>query len=524
MDDCRRSEGKQQGEIARLQQRIAELEARLTERRLGPDTLDVDEQLLDSLTELIPTSFFVYQDDKLAYANRAAFETMGLDRATTDPSEITAHLDDEFHDLVSERAKARLRGESVPSVYEIRFTRTTGEKVWLLMRVQLIRFRGRRASLAAAIDITDRKQAEEELRASEASLAAIVENTGDYILLSDQKGNPVYFNSAYAAVMKRLLGLEMKPGLKPHTFLPDPKERAKWDEYHRRVLSGEQFTVDYDFTPEGADPIHLEVSYYPVKQGEKVVGFCEFTHDVTERKNNEARLAKARQERAAQLRQIAGGLSHEIHNALFPANTTLHKLREHLSTEVNESSQRDLRLLDLGLKSLQRAINLTESVRLFSKLDRFEVVETTDLGETIAAVLNQQYNRLQESHATISVDLVPGLRVCCPASHLYSVFDNLVVNAADALEESGGGNLTIRARREQESVVTTVTDDGPGIDPGDLEHVFEPFYTTKASFGTGLGLAIVRRIVDLCGGELTAESTPGAGMTFTIRLPVEQTA
>ncbi len=522
MDERRRSEGEQQGEIERLRQRIAELEARLADRGDTAATLDIDERLLDTFSEFIPTALFVYQDDGLVYANRTAYAQLGMDPARGGPEIVFNQLDDDSKQFIHERARARLSGQNVPSMYEVRSKRVDGVVLWLLMRVQLITFHGRPASLAAAIDITDRKAMEDELRASQASLAAIFEATGDYIVLSDKTGSPVYFNSAYAAVMKRLIGLDMKPGIKPHTLMPDPKERAMWDEYHRRVLSGEQFTVEYSFTAWEHPPIHLEVSYYPVRHGDEVVGFCEFSHDVTERKHNEARLAKAQQERAAQLRQIAGGLSHEIHNALFPANTTLHKLRDNLQQQHDEAGQRDLRLLDLGLKSLQRAITLTESVRLFSKLDKFEAPESTDLGETIRSVVNQQYDRLKTAQVTVSVDLTPGLRVCCPSSHLHSVFDNLVVNAAEALDESGGGNLTIRARREKDFVVTTVTDDGPGIESDDIEHVFEPFFTTKVSVGTGLGLAIVKRVVDLCGGAVSATSEPGAGTTVTIRLPGDQ--
>ncbi len=520
MKDRRESEGELQGdEVARLKQRVAELETRLADVSRSESSTRPGGHLLDRFADIIPTGLYVYQDGGLVYANRAGFEMAGLDPGTSKPGQISQCLDEQSLALVRRRAEARVRGEEVPDLYELCFTRASGETVWVLMRVQLIEYRGRPASLAATIGITDRKRMEDDLRASQANLNAIFESTGDYVLLSDHTGSPVYFNSAYQKIMTEFLGFEMRPGIKPHTYLPDPSARAAWEEYHRRVLGGERFSVEYCLDLLPGDPMHLEISYYPVRRGDEVVGFCEFTHDVTDRKRNEERLARIRSEQAAQLRQIAGGLSHEIHNALFPANSTLHKLRDRLVGGDSEASQRSLRLLDLGLKSLRRALDLTESVRLFSRLDNIVSPQSTDLPATVSDVLQQRYPRLKEHGVTVRVDLPGDLRVMCPESHLHSVFDNLMGNALDAIKDQEGGVLTIVGRMEVDTAVITVSDTGSGIAADDLAHVFEPFFTTKHTEGTGLGLAIVKRIVDLCDGQLTVDSKPGEGTTFAIRLP-----
>ena len=108
------------------------------------------------------------------------------------------------------------------------------------------------------IDITNRKKAEKALKTSRANLSAISENTQDFILLCDQHGNPVYFNSAYAKVMKALLGITIEPGIKPHTLLLDNKERAVWEENHRKVLSGERFTFEHSRTGKDGVPRYFE--------------------------------------------------------------------------------------------------------------------------------------------------------------------------------------------------------------------------------------------------------------------------
>ena len=95
---------------------------------------------------------------------------------------------------------------------------------------------------------------------------------------------------------------------------------------------------------------------------------------------------------------------------------------------------------------------------------------------------------------------------------------NLGLNAIQAMQPGGGGMLRYSALRAGSDLLVQVQDDGPGMDEETRAKVFEPFYTTKAT-GTGLGLAIVRQAVEAHGGSVSVESRPGAGATFTIRLP-----
>ena len=142
-------------------------------------------------------------------------------------------------------------------------------------------------------DITEKKKMEEKLLSSNANLKSMIENTDDYLLISDEKGYPIIFNKPYARIMKETLGIEMKPGIKPHKLLKNRKDRAWWENLHRRVLSGEKFRVDYTINL-GKDNIrHLEVSFNPIFKDDKVVGFSEFTRDITERKQAEEALRQS---------------------------------------------------------------------------------------------------------------------------------------------------------------------------------------------------------------------------------------
>jgi signal transduction histidine kinase len=121
-------------------------------------------------------------------------------------------------------------------------------------------------------------------------------------------------------------------------------------------------------------------------------------------------------------------------------------------------------------------------------------------------------------------------QVVCHIGDLNQVFLNLLVNAAQAIEDAFGGDaaegyvkgtISVRTRAEGDSVVVSISDTGCGIPEEFQTRVFDPFFTTKTvGRGSGQGLAIARSIVvDKHGGELTLESEPGKGTTFHIRLP-----
>jgi len=133
--------------------------------------------------------------------------------------------------------------------------------------------------------------------------------------------------------------------------------------------------------------------------------------------------------------------------------------------------------------------------------------------------------------ADMDLDLDPGLPpVSCVWGDMNQVMLNLIVNAGHAVSEvtdggkNGKGRITIRSRRDDDRVVITVSDTGPGISPDIAARIFEPFFTTKKAGGTGLGLSIAHSlVVKKHGGHLSCGTAAGGGAIFTVRLPCART-
>lgn len=159
-------------------------------------------------------------------------------------------------------------------------------------------------------DVTDRKQAEQTIRKSHENLQALMENTDDFLMIADRDGNPVVFNSAYARVMKEALGIDMKPGLKPHKLLPDKNAVEYWDNLHARVLGGEAFKAEYSHNFSEETVRHFEISLHPIITRDGIKGFSEVTRDITERKVLEAALKASEKKYRLIFEQSPAGIMH----------------------------------------------------------------------------------------------------------------------------------------------------------------------------------------------------------------------
>ena len=149
---------------------------------------------------------------------------------------------------------------------------------------------------------------------------------------------------------------------------------------------------------------------------------------------------------------------------------------------------------------------------------RIQEVQLNEMIEEIVALSSQ---RAKYSNVTINTDIqkdLPNVRVS--QTELQQVLLNLVNNAVDAMEKTGG-TLNISSRSEGDHVLVKVADDGPGIPEANIKRIFDPFFTTKpVGKGTGLGLSICYGIIKKLGGEIIVHSVMDVGTTFDVKIPL----
>ncbi len=216
---------------------------------------------------------------------------------------------------------------------------------------------------------------------------------------------------------------------------------------------------------------------------------------------------------------LTAGIAHELNNPVNNIVLTAEALKEDFSRLGQEEAMELIK--DLLVQS-ERASEIVRNLLDFSRSEQ-PVFERVDLGRIIRDTLKLLQNQIALSGVEVERDLPPKLPIIYgDPKTLQQVFLNLFVNAIQAMKN--GGMLAIKASSEDGGhwLKVEVADTGIGIEPEDLPHIFEPFYSTKeVGRGTGLGLSVSYGIVQKHGGHLEVKSQKGKGATFTVVLPVE---
>lgn len=369
-----------------------------------------------------------------------------------------------------------------------------------------------------------RRRADEKLRLLETAIQQVSESI---VITSAELDGPgpriLFVNPGFA----RMTGYSAEEALgQTPEFLQGPKtdrtllERLRFHLSHGEAFHGETVAYRKDGTE-----FHLQSSVVPLHDPQgRTTHFVAVQQDVTERKQNEARLLRA--QRLESIGALASGIAHDLNNILAPIMMSAPMLRWNLPAQEAEQTLAAIET------SAQRGADLVKQLLLFGR--GVEAKRTTmDLKQLLRELLQMIRETFPKSihvEATVDPDLWP---VHGDPTQLNQVLLNLCVNARDAMP--GGGKLTLIAEnvppdpagsshpeetRMSAFVCLRVQDTGTGIPPEVLGRIFDPFFTTKEQgSGTGLGLSIALGIVKKHCGLLDVQSEIGTGTTFSVYLP-----
>ncbi len=376
------------------------------------------------------------------------------------------------------------------------------------------------------------EQWEEAGRASAATLKVITDTIPDPVFMKDRECRITFANPATLGVFGRPAGEVL--GRTDEELYPDPAIGRALMEVDRRIMdSGRPETVEETVLRADGRRVYLSTKA-PVRDRDgRVTGIVGVATDITERRESEAarvRLGEqlAQAQKMEVVGRLAGGVAHDFNNLLTIILTCGLQLQEDLrdGRPVDPEQAADV------VAAAHRAADLTRQLLAFARREMV-VPEEMDLNEVVRQS-RKLLGRVIGEDVRLDVELQEGLwNVRCDRGLLGQVVMNLAVNARDAMPQ--GGTLHIAtanrslppgdSRLEAEMapgdwVEISVRDDGVGMSPEVLQHIFEPFYTTKpVGAGTGLGLAMVFGIVKQAGGAIGVRSEPGKGTEFRVFLP-----
>lgn len=227
------------------------------------------------------------------------------------------------------------------------------------------------------------------------------------------------------------------------------------------------------------------------------------------------------QERLATVGRMSAQITHELRNPLSSIGLNSELLMEALEPRADgqPGDLEDARgLLVSIIREVERLREITEEYLRFARLPRPERT-AVDLNQLVTELL--EFLRTELEQAGVRARLDPdraGRPAFVDPNQVRAALLNLMRNAREALD-GRPGHVVVRVRTLGEQATLEVTDDGPGMTPDALAHLFEPFYSTKPQ-GTGLGLSMVRKIAQAQEGEVAVESAPGRGTTVRLVLPL----
>jgi len=368
----------------------------------------------------------------------------------------------------------------------------------------------------------EKRYAEERLRESEKRFRTIFESAQDAIFLKDNSLKYTLVNPG----MEKLFKIKAEDFIgRADEDIFGQSEGAQTEKTEVRVLKGEILNEEEIRFVEGKQKMFHSIRVPMSSNSGKITGLCGFARDITETKQLEAQLLQAQKMEA--IGTLAGGISHDFNNLLqgilgysqillldkSNGDPDFIKIREieraaRRATELTGQLLAFSRKVDLN----PRPVNLNQEIRQVEKL----------LKRTIPKMIDIEL-QLDEPLQTVNAD--PG--------QLEQVILNIGVNARDAMPE--GGRLIIQTKdvfldnnycrlnpeaNQGPHVLLSIIDTGHGMNQETLEHIFEPFYTTKETGkGTGLGLAMAYGIIKNHEGHITCKSNPGEGTQFNVYLP-----
>jgi len=506
-----------------------ELQSEIAERRRIEEALRDSERYNRLLFESLPIGLVLCRmDGTFVDFNGAFARIIGFT-----PEEIHGMLStdvtpDEFR-AVDARKLSQLERTGRSGTYEKQFIHRDGHRVPVRISSMVLHQRGERFIWSSVEDITEQKQAEEAVRASDKRYRSLFDTSRDGIKFTTLDGQIEDANHAYLEMigytLEELRRVEYRK-LTPLRWWPIESDiianqvmrRGYSDEYEKEYIRKDGTIV----------PVQVRLWLVRDEQGNPARFFGIF-RDITDRKRHE----QATRHRHAQLAHVsrlttvgemAAGLAHELNQPLSALTNYAHGILRRLKSGSVDDAMLRTALEHITVQAA-RASEIVRRVRSFvSKDDQRRA--NTSINELVHHGIDMVDLDLRRNAVSVELELADNLpQLHMDAVQIEQVIINLLLNGIEAMRHARTEipRFVLRTGLDGRNVSFTVADNGPGIDPAVADQIFDPFFTTKER-GMGMGLSICRSIIEQHGGRLWVEPSPTGGAVFTFLLPIPEGA
>ncbi|MDZ4758558.1 MAG: PAS domain S-box protein [Bacteroidota bacterium] len=369
-------------------------------------------------------------------------------------------------------------------------------------------------------DITKQREFEEKIEFDRNNLSSLINNTNDLMWSVDNDLKLITSNNAFDTTVKKMSGNTMSKGayILASGFSEEQLDRYKM--LYKRALGGEVFTeIEYVDLPKD---FWSEISFYPLRKGEDIIGTACFSRDVTELKKSVKEtldMVEILQKRNKDLNQFSYIVSHNLRSpiAKILGLSSLHKV----DPEQNINGKNILECIEdevMHLDNVVKDINNIISVRDLGNKQKDYITFETEL-QLIVQVLE---NQIKESNAQITRNFNNPKGIVTVKSYMYSIMLNLLSNAIKYRQAEVPLNIHLETNEDDKFVYLSVQDNGRGIDleinKDKVFGLYKRFHGNEIE-GRGIGLNLVKVQAESLGGSIEVESVVNQGTIFKVRIP-----
>lgn len=419
-----------------------------------------------------------------------------------------------------------IRAPGQPLQNEYKIKHADGRYIWLEGTINnLLHDPDIEAFIINYRDITERKNTEEVLRRSQATILSIVSHADRGYILLNKNLEVVSFNQVAGESFQRETGLNLTEGILPLEFLNDiQKELAK--HHLDMALTGEKTFLELQFGEKTESPNWYHINVFPVVQEKgETLGIILDTENITNRKHAEFEKEKMTSEivqRNKELEQFAYIVSHNLRSPVANMMGISYLLKDHSSLNRQEL-QKCLDGILASMKQIDEVIiDLNYIVQ--KKMQVRENMEIINLDSLVSSVKELIGVPDDDSRIRITTDFSEIGQIYTIKSYLHSIFYNLISNSIKYRDPHKSSYLRIKSSVNNKQVSFNFEDNGLGFNLevyGDkVFGLYKKFHQSISSDGKGMGLFMVKMQAELLGGKISVESKENEGSRFTLLLPI----